>query len=105
MNPRTCKAKGRKGQDEVYNLLLKHGFKPHEMTKAIMGECGDDIKVHRQNWKWSIEVKYQEKMNIWQAMIQAANRAVPILFFRRNRTKWYVCIEAEEFLKLCGDRL
>lgn len=105
MKVSSAKAKGRTGQNEIKELFLKNGFEEHELKTAIMGESGDDLQVFRKDWKWSVEVKRQEKLSIWAAMKQAAARGNPMVFFRRNREKWYVCLEAEEFMKRFGKEL
>jgi len=99
------KRKGREGQNEVYQIFLDNGFQPHELTKALMGESGADIKVHRPNWNWDVEVKRKEKLNIWEALEQSSKRGDPLVFFRRNNGKWYVAMEAEDFMKRFGNQL
>ena len=57
-----------------------------------------------------IEVKNQEKLNIWASLEQAeghlpngepsSSSVTPMLFFRKNRTKLYVALDAEHLLKL-----
>jgi hypothetical protein len=51
-------------------------------------------------------VKYQESISIWAAIKQALSHVIdhsgciPLLFFKRNRSKLMVCMEAEEFIRL-----
>lgn len=60
---------------------------------------------------YHIEVKYVEKLNLWNAVDQAARDSaahqestgeelVPIVFFRKRGRHWLVCLDAEKFLAL-----
>jgi hypothetical protein len=71
-----------------------------------MGESGEDIKLSpaaRKLIPYSFECKNQEKLSIWSSLEQAAENSgdyPPVLIFKRNRSKTYVTIELEEFMKL-----
>lgn len=104
---RASKAKGRKGQDQVATLIEDIlNIDPDVIHKAIMGSHGCDVfldKSHQHLFPFAVEVKVQEKLNIWDALKQAETNKGnldPILFFKRNRTKMYVALEAEHFLQL-----
>jgi len=109
MKPRSAKGKGRRLQNEVRDRLLKlfEGIlEPDDIQAAIMGESGVDIKLSpkaRELFPYSTECKNREKLNIWSAFQQAEeNRkpgTAPIVVFKRNRSKTYVAMELEEFLK------
>lgn len=51
-----------------------------------------------------VEVKRRERCEIWAWIAQASAEArptdVPAVFFRRNRSQWYVAVPADEFLAL-----
>jgi hypothetical protein len=51
-----------------------------------------------------VEVKHRERCAIWDWIAQAASDArptdIPAVFFRRNRSQWYVAVPADEFLAL-----
>ena len=110
MKARSAKSKGRRLQDEVQEKLLKlyeNTLEPDDIKKAIMGESGTDIKLSpaaRRMFPYSVECKNQEKINIWSALKQAEDNTLPgtapLVVFRRNRSKTYVALELEEFLKL-----
>jgi len=55
-----------------------------------------------EQYPFEIENKNVEKLNIWAALEQAETHGElnPILFFRRNRSKLYMAMEAERFLCL-----
>jgi hypothetical protein len=109
MKPSSAKAKGRKLQQEVRQLILDAfpQLEPDDVKCAIMGEAGEDIKLSpaaRKLFSYSVECKNTEKLNIWDALKQAeANtkeNTIPALFFRRNRSKTYVALEADQFISL-----
>jgi len=70
-----------------------------------MGESGEDIKLSpaaRKLIPYSFECKNQEKLSIWSSLEQAAENSgdyPPVLIFKRNRSKTYVVVELEEFIK------
>ena len=113
MKTRSGKAKGRRLQNKVRDVLLEHfseELEPDDIRTAIMGETGEDIKLSpaaRKLIPYSFECKNQEKLNIWSSLEQAEENSgdyPPVLIFKRNRSKTYVTIELEEFMKLIDDR-
>ena len=115
MRPSSAKAKGRRLQNQIRELILENfpQLHPDDVKTAIMGESGEDIKlspVARNLFPYSVEAKNVEKLNIWSALDQAAENSRedsnPLLFFKRNRSKLYVAFEAEhlfELLDKCGE--
>ena len=112
MKTRSAKAKGRRLQNKIRDLLLEEfkELEPDDIRTAIMGETGEDIKLSpaaRKLIPYSFECKNQEKLNIWSSLEQAEENSgdyPPVLIFKRNRSKTYVTIELEEFIKLIDDR-
>ena len=113
MKTSSGKAKGRRLQNKVRDVLLEHfseELEPDDIRTAIMGETGEDIKLSpaaRKLIPYSFECKNQEKLNIWSSLEQADENSgdyPPVLIFKRNRSKTYVTIELEEFMKLIDDR-
>ena len=109
MKTRSGKAKGRRLQNKIRDVLLEHfsdKLEPDDVKVAIMGESGEDIKLSPASRKlipYSFECKNQEKLNIWSSLEQADENSgdyPPVLIFKRNRSKTYVTIELEEFIKL-----
>ena len=74
-----------------------------------MGESGEDIKLSpaaQKEIKCSFECKNQEKLQIWKSLEQAEENCkdyIPAVVFKRNRTKTYITLELEEFLKIIGE--
>ena len=113
MKTRSAKAKGRRLQNKVRDVLLEHfseELEPDDIRTAIMGETGEDIKLSpaaRKLIPYSFECKNQEKLNILSSLEQAEENSgvyPPVLIFKRNRSKTYVTLELEDFLKLINDR-
>jgi hypothetical protein len=113
MKTSSGKAKGRRLQNKVRDVLLEHfsdKLEPDDIRTAIMGETGEDIKLSpaaRRLIPYSFECKNQEKLNIWSSLEQAEENSgdyPPVLIFKRNRSKTYVTVELEEFMKLIDDR-
>ncbi len=109
--PRSRKNKGARFQKEIKQLIHEHFPDIHKdsLKVAIMGESGVDIHispdVRHRRLPLAIECKNVEKLNIWKAIEQAEANAdnegnFPVVFFRRNRTKPYVVLDAEDFLQI-----
>jgi len=104
----SAKAKGRRLQnwfvEEATRALL---MEPGDLRPAVMGETGEDIKRSpegRRRFRYSVECKNQEALNVWSAMKQAKQNAglddEPVLVFTRNHEDVYVAVRAVHFLEL-----
>ncbi len=114
MKIKSSKAKGKRAVKEVVDLLYKHWPEGAEGDIALNrgSASGEDIDLSpraRQIFPFVIEVKNQEKLNVWQALEQAEShlkkakepeKLFPTLFFKRNNSKLFVSLPAEDFLKL-----
>ena len=110
MNPRSAKAKGRRLQNTVCELLREHfkdELEPDDLRPAIMGEPGEDIKrspLAKRLLPFSFECKNQEALSIWSALAQAEGNCpegdIPTLVFKRNHSETYVTLKFDDFLKL-----
>ena len=113
MKTKSVKAKGRLLQNKVRDMLLEafnDELEPDDIRSQIMGMSGEDIVLSpaaRKQIPYSFECKNQEKLSIWEALNQASENSgdyPPVLIFKRNRSKTYVTIELEEFIKLINDK-
>src|ERR1041385_1117971 len=103
---RSARAKGRRGQKEVVDLILTTF--PELTGEDVMSQPssipGEDIILTRKArtiLPYSIEVKYQETLSIWASLKQAMSRKWPgLLFFKKNNTEWYVAMKASTALDL-----
>jgi len=108
MKTSSAKSKGRLLQNKVRDDLLKSypELEPDDCKCAIMGCSGQDILLSPAAKKiipYAIECKNQESINIWSSLEQAEKNKKdlePLLVFKRNRTKTYVVMEWEHFLKI-----
>jgi hypothetical protein len=109
MKPKSAKAKARRLQDAVYEILVEHfrgRLDPNDLRTAIMGESGEDIKrspLAKRVLPFSFECKNQEKLNIWSALEQAQENAddddIPAVIFKRNRSDIYISMKFADFLR------
>ncbi len=112
MKPRSAKNKGKRLQNKVRDLILeKYNSKlePDDVRSITMGESGEDILLSpaaRKLFPFSVECKSQEKLSIWSSLEQAEDNSgdhIPLLIFKRNRSKTYAVLEFEELLKLLNE--
>lgn len=82
MSTASNKAKGRGGQKEVVNILLKTfpELVPDDIRSTPMGSQGEDILLSpaaRKKLPWDIEVKRGKAFNLVNACKQASTRLKP----------------------------
>jgi Holliday junction resolvase len=95
------RAKGQRGELEVRDLLRKHGFQAERGQQRAGGPESPDVKHDIDGFH--IEVKLTETFNLFKTLDQAQGDAphlVPLIFHRRNRKPWMVCLPAEVLLEL-----
>jgi hypothetical protein len=109
MKTSSAKAKGRRCCQQVVDLILLSFpcLTIKDVTVTSSGVTGEDVKFsqHAHNLlPYVIECKNVESLNIWKSLEQAGTHAKngeePLLFFKRNRSKLYVALDAEYFIKL-----
>ena len=112
MKTRSAKNKGKRLQNSVRDILLetfKEQLEPDDIKSTTMGESGEDIQLSpaaRKIIPFAFECKNQEKLNIWSSLEQAednSNGHVPLLIFKRNRTKTYAVLEFDKLLELLDE--
>mgnify|MGYP000553087820 CR=1 FL=1 len=113
MNTATRKAKGKRLQKFVCNLILKYHtiLEDKDVQSIRMGRKGEDIQLSEKAKifiPYSIECKNQEKMKyLWDAYEQAvsnANQLEPMVVLKINQKKPLVLIDAEHFFKLQSNK-
>ena len=107
MKTQSAKAKGRKLQQWMRNLLIeKLEVHPEDIESRSMGAGGEDLimaRAAREKFPMSIECKNQEKVNVWEAYKQAEDNSgnyEPVVVIKRNKVKPLVVVDAEYFLSL-----
>ena len=112
MKPRSAKNKGKRLQNKVRDLILEKfnsKLEQDDVRSITMGDSGEDILLSpaaRKIFPFSVECKSQERLSIWEALEQAEDNSgnhIPLLIFKRNRSKTYAVLEFDELLKLLDD--
>lgn len=99
--PNSCR-KGADGERELAALLRMEGYEIDRGGTTSFGTVPDLSGLPGVH----IEVKRREKLNIWEAMQQAAHDAAkfkdgtPALLHRRNRTPWLVTMLFTDWIRL-----
>ena len=107
MKTSSAKAKGRKLQQWMRNLLIeKLEVHPEDIESRSMGAGGEDLimaRAAREKFPLSVECKNQEKVNVWEAYKQAEDNSKdyePVVVIKRNNSKPLVVIDAEYFVSI-----
>ena len=112
MKPRSAKNKGKRLQNKVRDLILEKfnsKLEQDDVRSITMGDSGEDILLSpaaRRLFPFSVECKSQEKLSIWSSLEQAEDNSgdhIPLLIFKRNRSKTYAVLEFDELLKLLNE--
>jgi hypothetical protein len=73
-------------------------------AKRNLDQFGDDKRDCVEVAGIHFQIKRTEKLELWKAIEQAESEArdhdLPVVAFRRNRSKWYCVIEADELVAL-----
>lgn len=93
--------KGAGGERELSHILREHGYSCRR-GQQYCGANGDADVVGLPGVH--IECKRVERLNISEAMKQAAKNAdaveVPTVFHRKNREGWLVTMRLEDWIKM-----
>ena len=108
MKTRSAKNKGKRLQNDVRDLILEtfKELEPDDVRSTTMGDSGEDVLLSpaaRKLFPFSVECKNQEKLNIWSSLQQAEDNAgehIPLVVFKRNRSKTYAVLEIQDFIDL-----
>jgi Holliday junction resolvase len=98
---KASKDKGKRGELEIANELKKRGYDARR-GQQYCGSNGDaDVTgLHGIH----IEVKRTEALRLYEAMEQAKQDKkedeIPIICHRRNKKKWLVVMELDDWIKL-----
>lgn len=103
------KARGRRLQQLVAAKLLElfSELNQDDVQSRGMGQSGTDVMLSQAAKKcipFDIECKAHESLNIWKALEQAESNndggRVPLVVFKRNRSKVYACLELDHLLEI-----
>ena len=93
--------KGTRYERHIAKVLREHGFKAERGQQHAGGQDSPDVKHNLSGIHF--EAKHVEKLNIWEALKQAERDAgtnMPVVVFKKNRTKDYVALSLEDFIEL-----
>jgi len=104
----TAKAKGRNGQQEVRDAILKTfpQLEPDDVRSTAMGQNGEDIQLSptaRKLLPVSIEVKRRKTFKTlydFQDQAKQDGNYEPVVFLRGDRKPWLVVVNIEHYLEL-----
>ena len=108
MNARSVKAKGRRLQNMLRDLLKKAfpTLEEDDIKSQTMGMTGEDIVMSplaQKTIPYSFECKNKERLDLWKSLLQAeenCNGRTPVLVIKRNRSKTYAVLELDKFMEL-----
>lgn len=101
---KASKARGKRVELDLAHKLQEFGFEARR-TAQYCGKAGtsDVIGVPGVH----CECKAVQRLNIWEALDQSkrdseadGNDDIPAVFFKRNRSGWYVALPLGDFVKL-----
>lgn len=101
---KASKARGKRAELDLARKLQEFGFEARR-TAQYCGKAGtsDVIGVPGVH----CECKAVERLNIWEALSQSKRDAeaegkgdIPAVFFKRNRSGWFVAMPLTDFVKL-----
>ncbi|MFK7822766.1 MAG: hypothetical protein AB8G05_01315 [Oligoflexales bacterium] len=103
----SAKQKGRRASAEVQQALLDAYpvLKPDDVRITPSSVNGPDLMLSTYAQfilPFEFEVKNQERLNIFTSLEQAKGHGdgIPLVVFKKNRSKLHVALEFDEFLKL-----
>ncbi len=113
MQTKSAKAKGRRLQNWVRNQLIQWIFSPSDVTVAIMGETGVDVKIvkHQQYiFPYKIECKSQKDgfSAVYKAIKQCQNHSgegEPLVIIKQDGQKPLAVLDAEYFIDIVIKRI
>ena len=99
---RSQQRKGAEGERELVSVLKEYGYETKRGGSETYGTIPDVTGLPGIH----IEVKRVERLNITEALAQAARDAdrfrdgMPTVFHRRNRQPWLVTMRLDDWMKL-----
>ena len=101
---KASKARGKRAELDLVHQLQKFGFEARR-TAQYCGKAGTSDVVGVPGVH--CECKAVQRLNIWEALSQSerdsaadGNGDIPAVFFKRNRSGWYVAMPLKDFIGL-----
>ena len=99
------RSKGKRGELQFRDVLRKHGIVARRGQQYSGTSGGESPDVIHDLDGIHFEVKWVERLNIWDAMAQAkldCGTKTPVVAHKRNGTGWLVTMPVEDFLAMLG---
>lgn len=100
MSPINSNRKGKVGEREVIALLKDQWPEARRNLEQHTDDKRDVLAVAGVHF----QVRRKESLRLWEALAdtaaEAAEHDLPVLVFRRNRSKWYAALELDELIPL-----
>lgn len=103
---KASKARGKRAELDLVHKLQEFGFLEARRTAQYCGKAAgtsDVVGIPGVH----CECKAVERLNIWEALLQSerdskadGNGDIPAVFFKRNRTGFYVAVPLKDFVRL-----
>lgn len=102
---KASKARGKRAELDLVHKLQELGFSEARRTAQYCGKAGTSDVVGVPGIH--CECKAVERLNIWEALSQSRRDSeadgkgnIPAVFFKRNRSGWYVAVPLTDFVSL-----
>lgn len=102
---KSSKARGKRAELDLVHKLQEFGFLDARRTAQYCGKAGTSDVVGVPGVH--CECKAVQRLNIWEALSQSkrdseadGNGDIPAVFFKRNRTGWYIAMPLADFVSL-----
>jgi Holliday junction resolvase len=96
------KQKGNRGERAWRDELIAQGFTARRGQQFAGGHESPDVLC--PSLPFHFEVKHVERLNVWDAMVQANTDAKPgndpVVAHKRNRSGWLVTMSAGDWFRL-----
>lgn len=100
MSPVNGRRKGKTGELEVMAILREHWPEARRNLEQHTDDKRDALGVNGVHF----QIRRKESLRLWEALRDTAEEAaehdLPVLVFRRNRSKWYAALELDELVAL-----
>lgn len=94
--------KGARYERQLAKMIREHGYEAERGCQHAGGKDSPDIKTSMKGIH--IEAKNVEHLNVWNALAQSERDAgedeIPVVMFKRNRSKTYVALPFDEFMEM-----
>lgn len=96
------KDKGKRGERAWSSKLQEHGFSARR-SQQYCGSANSADVICDSLPNIHFEVKYTERLNLYDAMhqaIQDCGNKIPVVSYRRNNSDWLVTMRADDWISL-----